>query len=663
MMGHRMFYSLLSCLVFCLASAVHSPASQPIDQSFTTPPREFGVRCWWWWLNGNVTKEAITRDLEEMIAKGFSGAMIFDAGGAEQRGNSQVPAGPTFASPAWVELYLHALNEAQRLGLEMGLSIQSGWNLGGPFVTPDFAAKQITFTETQVTGPATERLHLPKPSHRDGFYKDICVLAYKKSAPQESPIQYEVKTSSAQSEFTGFNAFDGDPATFWVSGGNQPGEGPTEAKPEWYEVHLSKPLKLSKIQLKGRDGYGPRACKVYIASDGAAWRLIGENNAMDSQPQAFRVPKTQVQSFRFEFTAAQDPRYPDNPRNVQVADITLLDPAGNPVALGRKQSPIQNLSLKTMVRELGGSAPDCRFLLDDLPATPGEEDVKAAGVQDLTSHLQEDGSLDWQAPEGEWTVLRFGYTVTDAHVSTYSADWHGRVIDYLSPAAFDRYWDTVVTPLLDSAGPLVGTVLKQLETDSWECGGMNWTPAMRAEFQRFRGYDLLPYMPIFAGKIVEDRETSNRFLADFRKTLGDCVAHNHYAHFAERAKVYTLGIQPESGGPHAGPFDAIKNLGFNDIVMGEFWVPSPHRPKPDNRFFIKQASSVAHIHGKKYVGAESFTSIGPHWEDVLWQSLKPSADHEYASGLNMVFFHTFTCSPKEMGLPGQEYFAGTHFNP
>ena len=97
--------------------------------------------------------------------------------------------------------------------------------------------------------------------------------------------------------------------------------------------------------------------------------------------------------------------------------------------------------------------------------------------------------------------------------------------------------------------------------------------------------------------------------------------------------------------------------------MGKFWVPSPHRPKSVNRFYVKQASSVAHIYGKKYVAAEAFTSIGPHWNDVLWQAQKPSMDHEFCSGLNMIFFHTFTCSPKEMGIPGQEYFAGPHANP
>jgi hypothetical protein len=109
--------------------------------------------------------------------------------------------------------------------------------------------------------------------------------------------------------------------------------------------------------------------------------------------------------------------------------------------------------------------------------------------------------------------------------------------------------------------------------------------------------------------------------------------------------------------------DGIKNYGYNDIVMSEFWSPSPHRPKPENRFFLKQASSAAHIYGKKIVGAESFTTIGPHWNDELWHDQKSSFDHEICAGLNRMYFHTFTCSPPEMGLPGQEYFAGTHVNP
>ena len=165
------------------------------------------------------------------------------------------------------------------------------------------------------------------------------------------------------------------------------------------------------------------------------------------------------------------------------------------------------------------------------------------------------------------------------------------------------------------------------------------------------------------GKIIESREKSNAFLADFRKTIAHCVSENHYRTFAENAAKYNIGIQPECSGPHAGPIDGIKNYSHSSIVMSEFWAPSPHRPDPPNRFFVKQASSAAHIYGKQFVGAEAFTTIGPHWNDLLWHDQKPAMDYEFCEGLNMVFFHTFTCSPPEMGLPGQEYFAGTHVNP
>ena len=122
----------LGVLFFFLFLKTSLTAQDLNDKIFQNPTQEYGIRCWWWWLNSNVTKEAITRDLEEMYAKGFSGACIFDAGGHNQRGNGDIPDGPLWGSPAWRELYLHAINEAERLNLVMSLSIQSGWNLGGP---------------------------------------------------------------------------------------------------------------------------------------------------------------------------------------------------------------------------------------------------------------------------------------------------------------------------------------------------------------------------------------------------------------------------------------------------------------------------------------------------------------------------------------------------
>jgi len=463
-----------------------------------------------------VTKEAITRDLEAMHEKGFSGAMIFDAGTELRWGpDSAVPNGPQFGGPEWTELYLHALKEAKRLGLELGLSIQSGWNLGGPRVTLDDKAKQITSSEIQVEGAGMVEQKLPAPKHNYNYYRDICMLAY-----------------------------------------------------------------------------------------------------------------------------------PENQ------------------GLGKSRKPINNLTAKSGAKELGGSAPDCRFLLNDHPSVDGEEDTLLADIIDITDKVSEDGRLKWDVPAGKWTVIRIGYTPTRAHVSTSSDNWKGHVIDYLSKDVFNRYWYDVVDPLLKKAGPMAGTVLKELETDSWECGGMNWSPGFAEDFKRYNGYDITKYLPVVAGKIVDSRDASNAFLADLRKTIAHLVSENHYKTFAEHAARYNMGIQPECSGPHAAPIDGITNYSHSDIMMSEFWIPSPHRPNPPNRFFVKQASAAAHIYGKQFVGAESFTSLKkPHWAVELWHDMKPHMDYEFCEGLNMIFFHTFTCSPKEMGIPGQEYFAGTHVNP
>ncbi len=218
--------------------------------------------------------------------------------------------------------------------------------------------------------------------------------------------------------------------------------------------------------------------------------------------------------------------------------------------------------------------------------------------------------------------------------------------------------------LLADARPYLGRTLRYLATDSWELGGTNWTPRFREAFRKARGYDPLPFLPVFAGRIVDDRETSNRFLNDVRRTVGDLIIAEHYVPFAELAARYGLGIHPESGGPHGAPIDALQTLGASAFPQTEFWARSAtHRTRDEERFFVKQAASAAHIYGKTLVAAEGMTSIGPQWDESIWNNLKPTFDQAACEGLNRLIWHTFTSSPKEAGLPGQEYFAGTHLNP
>lgn len=515
-----LFCTLLPVLALAYLSALSGTGTlDPLESGFRNPPREARVHCYWWWLNSNTDEAAITRDLEEMKAKGYGGALLCDANGSNQFKNRAVPAGPTFGSPAWRKLYRHALGEASRLGLEISLNITSGWNLGGPGVKPEEASKILTFARTTLQGPATIHRMLPVPPKKNNFYHDIAVLAY--------PLH----------------------------------RGPA-----------------------------------------------------------------------------------------------LADPDG--------RQPIQRLADKAAFKEFGWSMPVTTPLLQDLPAQPNEEDTQLNEIINVTEHMTPSGDFNWGAPAGAWEILRIGYTDSGAVVSTASGAWQGLAIDYLDHKALESYWRQNVTPLLSDARPYLGKTLRYLVTDSWELGGTNWTTRFRDEFQKRRGYNLLRYLPVVSGRIVQDRNTSNRFLNDLRKTVGDLIIDEHYAVFAKLAAREGLGIHPESGGPHGAPIDALRTLGVSTFPQTEFWAQSPtHRSTDEDRFFVKEGASAAHTYSKTIVGAEGMTSIGPQWEETIWNDLKPTFDQAICAGLNFLLWHTFTSSPKSAGLPGQEYFAGTHLNP
>lgn len=662
-----MIRSLLLAVLLVIGATVSFLAGAPVslDEGWRSPPKDARLRAYWWWLNGNVTKQAITRDLEEMKAKGFGGALICDAGGAEQDGNNRVPHGPTFFTPEWRELYKHCLYEANRLDLEMSLNILSGWNLGGPMVEARDAAKKLVWSETVIKGPARVEQTLPLPGIRDNFYQDLFVVAYRLEEELQRQSRFSGVTASSQQPGQGAAlAVDGASESFWVSDSVEAGQGPSVERPQWLQLNFTEPVSINRLIIEGRTGYGPRECELLASDDGCTFRRVKTFVAGEKGSTEVSIPGATAKHFRVSIFSAYDPRFPTAPRNVQVAEIRL---AGTNAVWPeqRRVRPIQNLQQKAMHRSLHFSAPDTAPLFEELPCEPGEEETVSAEVLDLSSRLRQGGVLEWEVPEGAWQVLRFGCTIGDhSRVSTSSEGWTGYALDVLDAGAFERYWDVVVDPLIDDAGDLAGTTLKYLHTDSWEVEAINWTPSLREEFRQRRGYDLLNYLPVIAGRIVDSRIESNLFLHDFRKTLGDLAIDNHYRVFRDRAHKRGLLFHPESGGPHAVPIDAQRCLGWNDAPMSEFWAWSwRHRIGDGNRFFTKQPASAAHAYGKRLVLAEGFTTIGPHWQETIWDNLKPSFDKALCEGMNLLVWHAVVCSPPEMGVPGQQYFAGTHFNP
>jgi alpha-L-rhamnosidase/F5/8 type C domain len=633
----------------------------PLEQGWQKPPRLARTRVWWWWLNGNTDKETITRELEAMKANGIGGANVIDAGGDNQQGNNRVPHGPDFGSPAWRELFRHAMHEADRLGLEMGFNIQSGWNLGGPTVPVEESSKKVTFSKVEIDGGRKVDVKLAPPEAQSGFYRDVAVLAVPLTTGEVSPAKAQSSSSGNGQDVT--KAVDGDPGTFWVSDTSEAERGPADDRPQWLEIHLQKPQRLDRVVITPRPGYGPKRGRIQSMQGGVALDLA-EFSMEAKGEQEISFPATQVECLRVFIVDAWDPKS-KNPRNVQVAELAIYS-CNRKVAVGSGPTTgkLSDLDQRAYFKYPGAfTATEAWHLLGIEPTSDGDATCKSEDVVDLTELTDGAGHLRWTAPAGRWEIFRFGYTSSGAHVSTHSEGAGGNAIDYLDRATLDSYWTQALDPIFDEVEPYIGKSLRFLHTDSWELGPVNWTRLMPGEFQRLRGYDLKPYLPVLAGHIIGSREVSTRFLNDFRRTLADLMAENKYAAFSEKAHAMGVGTHPEAGGPHAGPMDALRNLGISDVPMGEFWSPSPrHRTRDDQRFFVKQTTSAANTYGRRVSLAEGFTNIGRHWQHDP-RSLKSTFDRAACEGHNLTMWHTFPSSAKVHGMPGAAYFAGEHFSP
>lgn len=272
--------------------------------------------------------------------------------------------------------------------------------------------------------------------------------------------------------------------------------------------------------------------------------------------------------------------------------------------------------------------------------------IALTDVVDITSKLTDGGKLDWQVPAGDWIILRVGYTPTGRPNKPSPKEGEGLECDKLSKPALDAHWAGFMQKMLDDVGPLAGAgkTLNNALIDSYEVGGQNWTENFRAEFEKRRGYDLLKFLPTFTGRVVQSPEVSERFLWDLRRTIADLFAENYFGHFAELCQQHGLLTSIE---PYTGPFESLQCGAPADIVMGEFWTGRPvHRS-------VKLASSVAHIYGKKIVGAESFTAypVAGRWQNDP-STLKAPGDLAFSQGINRFIFHRYAHQPWTNRWPG-----------
>ena len=351
-------------------------------------------------------------------------------------------------------------------------------------------------------------------------------------------------------------------------------------------------------------------------------------------------------------------------------EINRLMPDGVALMLGLGNAPlskeidIAEFNLMTTSR-VNHSEEKTGFMatmdVEDFPTPITRETFPSTQeVVDLTDKLQPDGSLQWEVPKGKWRIIRFGYSLTGKRNHPASPEATGLEIDKLDKEAWKRYFTHYLNMYKDAANGLMGQKgIQYMVTDSYESGASTWTTAMPEEFQKRRGYELEPWMPVLAGYILESAEASERFLWDWRKTISELIAENYDLLTKIIQKDYGMKGRYTESHEHGRLYmvDGMDVKRTASIPMAAIWGHGLEAPRYDNPMTaadVRESASVAHIYGQNIVAAESFTVVG--YPNKAWnscpESLKPFADFGFANGLNRIVVHTSPHQPTDTHIPG-----------
>jgi len=651
-----------------------------LKRGFLNPPDSAKPRVWWHWMSGNITKEGIKADLEWMKRVGIGGFQNFDAG---LNTPQIVERRLVYMTPEWKDAFKYAATLADELGLEMAIAGSPGWSeSGGPWVPPAQAMKKYVWSETRVEGGRPFTGALPKPPSTTGayqnqaggrgfggsggatptappeFYADSAVVAYRQPDGESRLAAVQARVTSSGGTFNAAELIDGDLAKTTLLPA-----APVDQK-AWIQIEYPEPQTVCGLTFVtgggggrgGGRGGGPSNQALEASDDGQQFRVVA---AIPGGARTIAIAPVTARVFRVTIRTQQPPAgragtgapggfggpgappgtpqaQPAAPTGTQIAELVLYGVA--PVNRFQEKA---GFSAATGIYDMATAS------------VPAADAIKKDDVIDLTSKMRADGTLDWTPPAGNWTVLRMGYSLTGARNNPASPEATGLEVDKLSKPYVKAYFDNYLGQYKDTVGPLMGKRgLQYVITDSWEAGVQNWTDDMVAEFTRHRGYDMRPWLPVLTGRIVESAEASDRFLWDFRRTIADLTAENHYDQLTTLLREREMGRYTESHENGRAFIGDGMNVKRNAAVpMSAMWTAGPNQATERYDADVRESASVAHIYGQNLVAAESLTAGSGAWS-FSPETLKPTADRLLAMGLNRFVIHTSVHQPSNDKIPG-----------
>lgn len=653
-----------------------------LKEGFQSPPQSARPRVWWHWMNGNVTWEGAKADMDWMHRVGIGGLQAFDAGRAiPQVVDERLP----YMSDGWKDVFAKTAAYADSLNLELGIAASPGWSeTGGPWVTAEDGMKKMAWSVTYVNGGKTYNGVLPQPPDTTGvfqtsiaggvlggrdhgqnpptLYKDQKVLAFK--IPDDAKLP-EPKVTSSGGKLDVEALSDGGLGEIAI---DLPAAKETNGI-SWIQFDYGKPVTIrglvfssafdagyyNGLEQSYRRGAPPTQFKLEASENGNEWYDTGAVIQTGIPQRSASVDNATARYFRF-VSVKQAPV--ENP----IVRRFERRPGPPPESIGIKELVLRGESTVHSFEEKAAFANNSWYY--QLPSgTEGTEaTVKTAEVIDLTDKMQANGQMNWEAPEGQWMVMRIGYSLTGAMNRPASPEATGLEVDKLDRAAVRRYIETYLSMYEDASNGLIGeNGLRAIMFDSWEASNANWTPSILEDFRKLRGYDPVPWLPALAGYVVESPEKTDGFLFDWRRTIQQLLKENHYellTQILHERGLIRYGEAHEEIFSVAG--DGMEMKQSADIPMAAMWMENPNGDIEGVYYNDNQESaSVAHIYGQNISATESFTG-GPGYGTSPWD-LKPTADAISLSGSNRFVIHTSAHQPITRG-PGMTLGVGQMFS-
>jgi hypothetical protein len=656
---------MVAVLMFCLSSGMRAqPQRDSMEQEFSNPPNSARPRVWWHWMNGNITKEGIKLDLEWMHRTGVAGFTVFE-------GSIDTPQVVkkrlVYMTPDWKDAFRYATNTADRLGLEMTIASSPGWSAtGGPWVPPAQGMKKMVWSETRIDGGRSFKGMLPRPSDVSGtfqdysiqpaasvdgekkvrplpsFYADSAIVAYRLPPDDETQAELKPRITTSGGQVDVGALWDGDVEKVAV---DLPFAAP--GKESWIQFEYPQPQMIQAVTLAtlhdmisifGFDDPHAVYPELEASDDGEHFRHVTDLSLSSVPQRTVAFPAVRARFFRVSFPTPTSPNDDEAGKHHAITELVLSSE-------GRVNEFEKRAGFATIMNYYAIATP---------VVTPGSV-VQSSDVIDLTSRMKAHGFLDWDVPAGKWAVLRIGYSLTGHENGPAPAEATGLEVDKLNRQYVKNYVDGYLKTYANTVGPaLMGkTGIRYMLSDSAETGAQNWTDDMLAEFKQLRGYDAHPWLPALTGVIIESPKATDKFLWDFRRTIAELFAQNHYGEIASELHKNNLGYYAEALEYHRPSLgDDMEMRRHADIPMGAMWTFTENEsPAPTYLVDLRGAASISHIYGQNLVGAESMTSNGPAWG---WSpdTLKPIADLEFALGVNRFMIHESAHQPLIGKAPG-----------